>query len=451
MRRQHMKAIFANGRKAADRFWAWKYFMPLILLIACIGTIFDAALPAMFILVAIATLLLVFCDDLLSIACPLMSIFLCSIEFYKDYSVLTEYMWYAIIPFAAAVVFNLIYYRRPFVRGRFFYPQLAVSIALCAGGLFCISAKEYFSPAALYHSIGCGFFMLFIYYLCSSRMSANRRSYDRTEIVARTIYAAGLLAAFLVFNFYIDNLESFIERGSLLFFKPRNFVSSILMMALPMSCIYIKRNDLHIVPLLLMYLAMLMTGSRSGLIFGTFSLLCSLAYVYFTNKKSRRLYNTLLIIAIIPVAYATIKFIPSLYSSRLSDGFFNAGDATRIKFIKYGISDFLQYPIFGIGMGNLAHFEIFKAYTPGSIVYFHNIVIQVMASMGLIGIFAYLFNFATRLKLLWQNRRNESTVFAISYFAILLMSLTNPGIFCPFPEAAMLIVMFAATEYRRER
>lgn len=420
-----------------------------MLLIACLGTVFNAELVGMFILAAIATLLLIFCDDLLSIACPLLCIFLNSIEFYRDYSVLAAYMWYAIIPFTAALIFNLIYYRAPFVKGRFFFPQLAVSVALCIGGLFCIPIDEYLNPSALYFSIGCGFFMLFIYCLTTSRMNANKRSYDRVERIARAIYTGGLLAAFMVLSFYIENFEQFIEKGSLLFFKPRNYVSSVIMMSIPMSCIYIKRNNLHIIPMLSMYLAMLITGSRSGLLFGTASLVLSVIYVYATNKHSRRLYNTLLIVAALPVGYAAVRFLPELYSSRMANGFFNAGDATRIKFIKFGIEDFLQYPIFGIGMGNLAHFEIFKAYTPGSIVFFHNIVIQVMASMGIVGIAAYLYNFVTRLRLLWENRGNRIIIYAISYFAILLMSLTNPGIFCPFPEAAMLIVMFAAAEYDR--
>lgn len=442
--------LMKRANAVTERVWNSRFFIPATVLVACLGTIFNAELCAMFILAAAATLLLVFCDDLLSIAAPLLAIFLCSIEFYMDYSVLTAYMWYAIIPFAAAVVFNLIYYRRPFVRGRFFFPQLAVSVALSLGGLFCISAEEYFAPAALYHSIGCGFFMLFIYYLASSRMTANKRRYDRTEMLARIIYSGGLLAAFLIFSFYIENFEQFIEKGSLLYFKPRNYISSIIMMALPMSCIYIKRNDLHLLPMLFMYAAMLMTGSRSGLIFGTVSLVLSLFYVYLTNKKSRKLYNVLLLVAIVPVAYIAVRFLPELYSSRMSNGFFTKGDATRIKFIKSGISDFLQYPIFGIGIGNLAHFSIFKAYTPGSIVYFHNIVIQVIASMGLVGVFAYLFNFYTRLKVLRQSRKSGTVIFAVSYFAILLMSLTNPGVFCPFPEAAMLILMFAVAELKAE-
>ena len=102
----------------------------------------------MFVLAALAIVMLVLCDDMMSLVCPIFCIFLSSIEFYRDYSVLTDYMWYAIVPFAAALIFNLVYYRTPFVKGRFFYPQLAVSVALSLGGLFCIPAKQYFSPSA---------------------------------------------------------------------------------------------------------------------------------------------------------------------------------------------------------------------------------------------------------------------------------------------------------------
>lgn len=70
--------------------------------------------------------------------------------------------------------------------------------------------------------------------------------------------------------------------------------------------------------------------------------------------------------------------------------------------------------------------------------------------MGLVGVFAYLFNFYTRLKVLRQSRKSGTVIFAVSYFAILLMSLTNPGVFCPFPEAAMLILMFAVAELKAE-
>ncbi len=44
-------------------------------------------------------------------------------------------MWYAIVPFALALLFNLIYYRRRMVIGKLTYPYIAVSAALIIGGV----------------------------------------------------------------------------------------------------------------------------------------------------------------------------------------------------------------------------------------------------------------------------------------------------------------------------
>ena len=43
---------------------------------------------------------MIFSDDLLSIIPTVMFTLLTSVSYYKDFSVLTQYMWYAIVPFA---------------------------------------------------------------------------------------------------------------------------------------------------------------------------------------------------------------------------------------------------------------------------------------------------------------------------------------------------------------
>ena len=92
-------------------------------------------------------------------------------------------------------------------------------------------------------------------------------------------------------------------------------------------------------------------------------------------------------------------------------------------------------------------FDIFKAYVPGSLVFYHNAVIQVISSMGLAGVAAYGWMLIKRLKMLWQGRKSTGVcAFALAYIGILMMSMTNPGIFCPFPEAGLLTLMFAMIE-----
>ena len=254
----------------------------------------------------------------------------------------------------------------------------------------------------------------------------------------------------VVLGFYIQNLDKFIEKGGVLFFKQRNFVTSVFLMVIPMICILVRRSNLYLIGTVLMYIAMIMTGSRSGLLFGSFLLLVCLAYIYMKNKKYRRFYNWLFGVSIVVIAVLAITFLPQLYAARIENAV--VGDKTRIEFIKLGIENFLSHPIFGIGIANMKDVGIFKAYVPGSLMFYHNAVIQVISSMGLVGVAAYGWMLFSRLKMLWIGRkRKRIAVLALSYIGIGLMSMTNPGIFCPFPEAGLLTLMFAIAEKEEEK
>mgnify|MGYP002538238570 CR=1 FL=1 len=350
---------------------------------------------------------------------------------------------------ALALLFNLIYYRRKIVFGKLIYPYIAVSAALIIGGVGVISADDYFEPIGLYYTLGLGLGQFVLYLIFRSRLE-NECSYDRVERVARILYTGGLLFVVVVLGFYIQNLDKFIEKGGVLFFKQRNFVTSVFLMVIPMICILVRRSNLYLIGTVLMYIAMIMTGSRSGLLFGSFLLLVCLAYIYIKNKKHRRFYNWLFGVSIVVIAVLAIALLPQLYAARIENA--AVGDKTRLEFIKLGVENFLAHPIFGIGIANMKDVGIFKAYVPGSLMFYHNAVIQIISSMGLVGVLAYGWMLFSRLKMLWIGRRRKRiAVFALSYIGIGLMSMTNPGIFCPFPEAGLLTLMFAIVEKEEEK
>lgn len=445
-----MKSLFTKGQAAADKIWNSRYFLPALLLIAVAALLTDTNLACMFIYVLIIVLLLIFSDDIMSIVAPVFFILLMSVKYYLDFSVLTDYMWYAIVPVALAVLFNLVYYRRPFTRGKFTYPLAAVTVALLLGGCGVISAKEYFSAVSLYYTLGLGLAMLVLYTIIHSRL-ANERKYVRTERLAEIMYAAGILFSLIIIAFYIANFQKFLDRGSVLYYKPRNYATSVFLMCIPMGCLLVKRSNLYLIGMALMYAAMILAGSRSGLLFGTLLLAVCAVYIYINNKNSRRLYRWIMLVLAIPACYFAVKYIPALYSSRLVDGNFISSGETRVDYIRLGIENFLGNPVFGIGIGNLKDLEVFKAIVPGSIVFYHNMIIQVINSMGILGIATYGWHFALRAGLILKNRRIDSfAVFGLSYLGILLMSLTNPGIFCPFPEAGLLVLIFALLEKESE-
>ncbi len=449
----NLRDFFENGQYIALKAWNSKGFCPAQFIVSLFALVTGTQLPVMYLLVAVVVLLLVFCDDLLSIVCPILCIFLLSTKYYTDYTQLIPYVPYAAVPVALAIAFNLVHYRRPFVNGRFTPPLCAVSVALLIGGIGTISSKDYFRPTSLYYMLGLGIVMLLLYFLANSRLE-NERDYDRVERMADILFTAGLVASAVVLLFYAFNLERFIQKGSVLFFKPRNYVASVLLMTLPSSCLLIERRRIHLIGYAVMCLALVMSGSRSGLLFGAMIGFVSGVYICHLRRESiaeHRWYNWAFLVLVAVLCYVGVKYIPALYSSRLVEGSFISSSETRVSFIELGIKDFLDHPINGVGLGNTKNIGIFKAIIPGSLVYYHNAIIQVMGSMGVIGVMAYCWLFGERMRLIVTNLHSKQIIFGFSYAGILAMSMTNPGIFCPFPEAALLIIMFSIAEKEAKR
>lgn len=440
-----MKIWFEKRQREADAFWNGKFYFPVLFAITVIGLALHINVAVMFFFIALCIYFFIFSDDLMTIVMPLMMIFLLASTFFKDMSFLMDYFPFAVIPFAAAVVFQLVRYRKPFAKGRMLWPLAAISVAVIIGGAGVIPREDYLLPINFYYVIGLGAFMLFIYCLSMSRLQ-NERSYDRVERLAKILYFVGFAAIFTVLVFCADNIETIIRKGRLIFYKPRNFVSSVLLMSMPAACLYIRKNNWHIFGILAMYAGLVLTGSRSGLLFGTALLIFCAVYVYVTNRDSRKLYNRILLAMIIPVGFVLVKYVPALYSGRLTNGHLIDPEETRVKFIKLGIQDFLQHPILGIGLSNQKNIGIFPGIFPGCLVFYHNILIQIPASLGLVGVGAYLWQFVERIKLMMKTRKSQYFILTLSYIGILMMSLTNPGIMCPFPEAALLVLMFAMME-----
>ena len=68
-------------------------------------------------------------------------------------------------------------------------------------------------------------------------------------------------------------------------------------------------------------------------------------------------------------------------------------------------------------------------------VFYHNSIAQIMGSMGLVGI-AYGVLMRDRIALLRAGKTPFVRALALSYLGMLLISLTNPGEFCPLPQCS---------------
>lgn len=102
--------------------------------------------------------------------------------------------------------------------------------------------------------------------------------------------------------------------------------------------------------------------------------------------------------------------------------------------------------MFGIGLCSTRNADVFTG-VEGSMVFYHNSLAQVMGSMGLVGIVAYGRLLHDRIALLRQGSRDPFVrILTLSYLGMFLISLCNPGEFCPFPNAALMVMVFAQAE-----
>jgi O-antigen ligase len=188
-----------------------------------------------------------------------------------------------------------------------------------------------------------------------------------------------------------------------------NHLSTVINLTIPLA-FYIskvfkfKKLNLFFVPVFLY--GQILTGSRIGLV-GCITILI-LCLKYLLNVKL----GTLLVLAL--CGGITLLVVPQLVENLFSGSirlFSNASDITqsnyaRLSLAKQGIADFLGNPFFGIG--------------PRAFKSSHNIFLQVLASLGICGLAAFIF----LLKRVFFTRTKNSELLIASRlsFASVLIS-----------------------------
>ena len=94
-----------------------------------------------------------------------------------------------------------------------------------------------------------------------------------------------------------------------------------------------------------------------------------------------------------------------------------------------GIRIFLQNPVFGEGfypstdkIDEWSTVALLTAIFPAR---WHNTVIQLLASCGLVGLGCYSVHRLQTIRLFWQKRNTDTVFIGISLFALLIMSLLD--------------------------
>lgn len=403
------------------------------------------------ILAYITGVVFVLSGDIFAMLIPAMFTYCIGIRCYNSLSTFGEIWWLA-IPLAIMALFNIIaYFKKPTIKGSQFLPMLFVSIAVTIGGVGVISAKDYFGGASIYNMLGIGFGMLLIYCFFYSKINTNKK-YLLIEKFTDIMVVIGLFLAFMVFMHYIININTVIDKGGIFYIRWRNNASTMLMMALPFAFLLGNRKSSAVILAFLFYAATLLTGSRGGMIFGSIEMvMCIVMYILY--DKRRRLAYTIICGCFVFVALTYLPEITSFLNTTIQRVFkvlneFLLGGAdteTRVRHYARGIEDFFNHPIFGTGLGNMTNRDIFKN-KPGSLCWYHCEPIQIAGSFGIVGIVAFVYQFIKRNLLIWKHATLFNMTIFLSYISLELMSLVNPGIFCPMPYLLLVVIYMIVVE-----
>lgn len=441
--RRTLYTLFSRLSRAAQRFWMSRAYFPVLL---TVSAAFMAAGEPVYGVVALGCIviwLLAACPDLLAPVCPFFMAFLMSSQCYGQ---LTDFLPCAALvpPLLVALLWHFAVWPVTLRIGRSGLGLALVSIATLLGGCDVISRKQAMEPLSLYYTLGLGVGMLVLYVLFRSHLT-EKRSYDLHRRFAEIFCALGLCMALAVLLAYGKAWLAEGHIGGVLYLSYRNFATSVLLTALPMPFYLSLRHRGHLATAAVLALALALTGSRSALLFGGILLTLCCVYLMRSGVISRRCLVLLAAAAGIGILALGPALLECVLHSRVGEDIQDS-NSDRLQFLARAADDFLRHPVFGIGLCSTRNADVFTG-VEGSMVFYHNSLAQVMGSMGLVGIVAYGRLLHDRIALLRQGSRDPFVrILTLSYLGMFLISLCNPGEFCPFPNAALMVMVFAQAE-----
>ena len=119
--------------------------------------------------------------------------------------------------------------------------------------------------------------------------------------------------------------------------------------------------------------------------------------------------------------------VPSIINTSNNSLSFN--DSSRFNIYKEGFKAFLKYPVFGQSFFptdfvpyDFSILDSFSSFFPPR---WHNTIIQILSSCGIVGILAYLFHRFQTIKLFFKNRSLEKSFIFLSILVLLLTSMLD--------------------------
>ncbi len=430
----------------------------VLFLTACWVTYTQNEVTGAIIFLTVICLQLVFCENTFATLSPflMMCVFVCTC--YDSFKVFIVYL--PLAPIAVmCVIYHFVVYRKPFTLGETFLPLCMVACAITLGGLGTIPAKDYFAPGVLFYTFGLGFGMVLLYLILRSRYVSSDPEMSKKlgERFAFDMYLMGLVTVACVVSFYLRDVNTWLVEHKPIIFQAKNNFSTFLMLAMPFPLYFtmnreekcsggkiFRVSDLHFLSFVLMYIAILLTGSRGGLVFGTVEFLVCFAFAVFNREGRRKIpYLSAALCAVVCAVFVE-GFLFEQIRERFASGLASS-EEQRSDLLFRAIDDFKRNVIFGSGFGYQGNSDLYNP-VKGAMNWYHIYPAQIIGSFGLTGIIAFGAMIVQRFMLFLRRPDAFKLTLGLSYIAILMMSMVNPGEFCPIPYEMTVVLIFIFLE-----
>lgn len=441
------------------------YFIVLVVALMVCSNLFGLELPVFYLYLLFGILIVLFDNDLKNlipiVLCCYMTI---SYENNPAMNVGTSlfydpaFMTQIIVIASSAVVLMITRLitvirrseRKPFPKLVFGFGALGLSMVL--GGAFSefYSLKSVFFGLVVLASL-CVLYFIFYY-------GVDHKTLDkRFWAIVFTAIGCGLL--FEILGMYIKSGMLFsngeiIDRGVLQTgWGMYNNVGCLVAMSLA-AAVYLAYTEklgwIFTTISVVLFAGLVMTQSRSSILFGAAVYLAALVILLVKCKKLDRLKHGLVLcisflIALIIVFALWEKFYTLFYSllEKTFDGQVVNG---RTEVYKQAIEHFKLNPFFGVGFYQCTAYRWGQlpkdAFLPPR---YHNTILQMLASCGIFGLLAYLLHRTETVILFFRRPAMEKTFIALSILPFLLTSLFECHFFS-FGPALFYAVLLALAE-----
>lgn len=199
------------------------------------------------------------------------------------------------------------------------------------------------------------------------------------------------------------------------------------------------------------YLAALSTFSRNAMIVSTLAYAACVIIACFVGDKKRKLVFRIVALAgCAAVLFVVIAFwdkIAVLARDLLERGLSDNG---RFRLWNIAIENFKSHPVFGTGFYHFTSPDLFN-YSPAIPLMAHQTFLQLMSSMGFVGLAAYIYYRVDTLEMFFKKPTLMKTMLGLSALVLLLESLADNFIFTVFPLFFYSIALaVAAITYERQ-